>query len=205
MQGTASPWSPTTVNKYRQIDGAFSHVIRLSILHVTVQRHLEYSWCSHPLLHPNVCKTSSPVRVALHCNVVSTCKGHKFFKHLNWLCKKSTLLLRSSQTSILSRMRGNTDDEDSPETPLLGDNDAVVTIINSDNESPINRSARRSKSTTDRIRNRNPSLLGARRTPSNLFKSSNDTDTQNEVGKRSLQYISYVYPLKRHHCLPPSA
>lgn len=99
-------------------------------------------------------------------------------------------------------MRGNTDDEDSPETPLLGDNDAVVTIINSDNESPTTRSARRTKSTSDRIRNRNPSLLGARRTPSNLFKNSNDTDTQNEVGRRSLQYNTYgvqQHPLKKQH------
>ena len=92
----------------------------------------------------------------------------------------------SCQSSILNRMRGNTDDDDSPETPLLGDNDAVVTIVNSDNESPTTRSARRSKSTSDRIRNRNPSLLGARRTPSNLFKNSNDPDTQNEVSRRSV-------------------
>lgn len=96
----------------------------------------------------------------------------------------------SCQRSILSRMRGNTDDEDSPATPLLGDDDAVVTIINSDNESPTSRSARRTKSTTDRIRNRNASLLGARRTPSNLFKNSNDTDTQNEVSRRSLSTSS---------------
>ncbi|KAL3161806.1 hypothetical protein ABBQ38_008898 [Trebouxia sp. C0009 RCD-2024] len=83
-------------------------------------------------------------------------------------------------------MRGGTDDDDSPETPLLGDNDSVVTILNSDNESPNNRSARRSKSTTDRFRTRNPSALGARRTPSNLFKNSSDNDPQNEVSRRSL-------------------
>ena len=83
-------------------------------------------------------------------------------------------------------MRGNADDEDTPETPLLGDNDTIVTVINSDTESPTNRGTRRSKSTTDRIRNRNPSLLGARRTPSNLFRNSNATDAQNEVSRRSL-------------------
>ena len=83
-------------------------------------------------------------------------------------------------------MRGGTDDDDSPETPLLGDNDSVVTIINSDNDSPTTntRSARRSKSTSDRFRTRNPSVLGARRTPSNLFKNSSDNDPQNEVSRR---------------------
>lgn len=85
-------------------------------------------------------------------------------------------------------MRRKTDDtDDNPETPLLAEDDNVVTIFNSDNESPNNRSARRSKSTTDRIRNRNPSLLGARRTPSNLFKRSSDSDSQMEVGWRFLR------------------
>lgn len=86
-------------------------------------------------------------------------------------------------------MRGNSDkDDDSPETPLLGDNDSVITILNSDNESltPNTRSARRSKSTSDRLRSRNPSVLGARRTPSSLFKNSSDNDPQNEVSRRSL-------------------
>ena len=100
-------------------------------------------------------------------------------------------------------MRRSTEDEDSPETPLLGDNDAVVTIINSDNESPTNRSARRSKSTTDRIRNRNSSLLGARRTPSNLFKNSNDPDTQNEVSRRSLSTLSAFTTGPRWSNSPP--
>ncbi len=79
-------------------------------------------------------------------------------------------------------MRSKKEDDDGAETPLLEDSDNVVTIFNnSESDSPDTRSARRTRSTTDRIRGRNPSLLGARRTPSNLFKNSNDLDSHNEV------------------------
>lgn len=79
-------------------------------------------------------------------------------------------------------MRNNKEDDDGAGTPLLEDNDNVVTIFNnSDSDSPDARTSRRTRSTTERIRSRNSMLVGARRTPSNLYKSSNDTDTQNEV------------------------
>lgn len=78
-------------------------------------------------------------------------------------------------------MRNSKDEEDGAETPLLENDDNVVTIFNhSDSDSPSTRSARRSRSTTDRIRGRNSALLGAKRTPSNLFKSSSTLDPQNE-------------------------
>ena len=79
-------------------------------------------------------------------------------------------------------MRINKEDDDGAETPLLEDGDNVVTIFNnSDSDTPGSRSARRSRSTTERIRSRNSALVGARRTPSNLFKSSHDADSHNEV------------------------
>ena len=79
-------------------------------------------------------------------------------------------------------MRGSSDEGDDSETPLLEQDDKVVTIASrSDSESPEARSPRRTQSSADRFRSRASGLLGARRTPSNLFKNSNDTDQQNEV------------------------
>lgn len=81
-------------------------------------------------------------------------------------------------------MRINKEDDDGAETPLLEDGDNVVTIFNnSDSDTPDSRSARRTRSTTERIRSRNSVLVGARRTPSSLFKSSHDAGPQNEVSK----------------------
>lgn len=78
-------------------------------------------------------------------------------------------------------MRVNKEDDDGAETPLLEDGDNVVTIFNnSDSDTPNSRSSRRSRSTTERIRSRNSMLVGARRTPSNLFKSSHDADSHNQ-------------------------
>lgn len=77
-------------------------------------------------------------------------------------------------------MRLNKEDDDGAETPLLEDGDNVITIFNnSDSDTPDSRSARRNRSITERIRSRN-SVLVARRTPSNLFKSSHDADSHNE-------------------------
>ncbi|DBA79794.1 hypothetical protein WJX77_004901 [Trebouxia sp. C0004] len=79
-------------------------------------------------------------------------------------------------------MRIKKEDDDGAETPLLEDGDNVVTIFNnSDSDTPDSRGARRTRSTTERIRGRNSVLVGARRTPSNLFKSSShDADSHNE-------------------------
>ena len=79
-------------------------------------------------------------------------------------------------------MRGSSDEGDNAETPLLENDDKVVTIAShSDSDSPDTRSPRRTQSTVERVRSRASGLLGARRTPSNLFKNSSDIDQQNEV------------------------
>ena len=80
-------------------------------------------------------------------------------------------------------------EHDDSETPLLDNEEQVVIISNqSDSDSASARTPRRSRSTTERFRSRSSAhLAGARRTPSNLNKSSNDTgDRQTEV------YLAYI-------------
>ena len=75
-------------------------------------------------------------------------------------------------------MRDIKEHDDDSETPLLDGEDQIVTISgqsDSDSASPSARTPRRSRSTTERFRSRSSAhLAGARRTPSNLNKSSTD-------------------------------